>query len=583
MSQNTYTTSFYLSFLKKNLSKRRKKQFAYNIIFSIISAFCELFSVVAIIPLITLFNEEKFQAKANFLNNFDFIFDLLNIQNKELFIIIIFSILSIISSLLRIFNYWYSGFIAGRIGSDLGISLYNNILRSDYKLFLKHNSSEFTTALTYNIQSTVAVIQAIIRGFTSFTIILVLTFSLLFYNFIVGLLVIVILSIIYVFIYLKTRSKLIKNGQIIYKSRNKNLTNLKDSFASIRNIIIDDASSFFINKYSVASATEYSVEALNNALQIAPKHILEAFLFSFLAFLTLIFSVFFQSINPINFFGLVAMGSIKLLPAIQQMFLSIAQIKANQASLLEIRNLTKETQSSIRLFQKSTTIHKFKKSLKFENVSFSYSKNDKCILRNVSLEIYPKECIGVSGETGSGKSTLIDLILGLLVPSNGKIVLDGKVFEENNEMIFNWNRNISHVPQSIFLCDSSIAENIAFGLKKDQIDFQRLKEAAKIAQISDYIDTLPKKYKTQIGEDGIKLSGGQKQRIAIARALYRSKDIMVLDEATSALDALTEKNILESLFNLKTKTIIIISHNENTLKNCSRVLNVKNGSVIELN
>lgn len=581
MNQNTYTTSFYLSFLKKNLSKRRKKQFAYNIIFSIISAFCELFSVVAIIPLITLLNDQKLLAKANFVNNFDYIFDLFNIQNKELFIIIIFSILSIISSLLRIFNYWYSGFIAGRIGSDLGITLYNNILKSNYKLFLNHNSSEFTTALTYNIQSTVAVIQAIIRGFTALTLILVLTFSLLFYNFVVGLLVIGILSLIYVFIYLKTRSKLIKNGQIIYKSRNTNLTNLKDSFSSIRNIIIDDVSSFFINKYSVASSTEYSVEAFNNALQIAPKHILEAFFLSFLAFLTLIFSIFFKSINPINFFGLVAMGSIKLLPAIQQMFLSIAQIKAYQASLLEIINLIKETKSSRRFSQNSTTIHKFKKSLKFDDVSFRYSKNDKCILKNVSLEIYPGECIGVSGETGSGKSTLIDLILGLLVPSNGEIILDGKALGANNEMISNWNRNISHVPQSIFLCDSSIAENIAFGLKKDQIDFHKLKEAAKIAQISNYIETLPEKYKTQIGEDGIKLSGGQKQRIAIARALYRSKDILILDEATSALDALTEKNILESLFNLKTKTIIIISHNESTLRNCSRLLNVKNGRVTE--
>ena len=245
MVKDKFSTTFYLSFAKKFV-KRRKRQFIFNIFISILGAFSELFSVMAIFPLIGLLSGNFSLEEIEFFIDLEFISNLLNIQNRELIVILIFSLLSIFASFLRIFNFWYSAFIAGRIGSDLGIKLYKNVLDSIYINFLKRNSSDFTTALTYNIQSAVTVIQAIINGLNAITIISVLIISLLIYNFKVGTLIILLLSLIYLFIYRKTRRRFIKNGEIIYKARNNNLTTLKDGFSAIRNIIIDDASSIFV-------------------------------------------------------------------------------------------------------------------------------------------------------------------------------------------------------------------------------------------------------------------------------------------------------------------------------------------------
>ena len=582
MIKDKFSTRFYLSFLKRSLSNKRKKQCIYIFLLSIFSAFAELFSVVAIFPIIGLLNGNISLDNNDFFIDLEFISRLLNIENKELLIIIIFSFLSIIASALRIFNFWYSGFISGRIGSDLGIKLYKKILKSNFNTFLKRNTSDFTTALTYNIQSVVSVTQGIMTGLNAITIISVLIISLLIYNFKVGILILLILSTIYIFIYRKTKRKFIKNSEIVYRARNSNLTSLKEGFSAIRNIIIDDASSIFIEKYTNSSSKEYSLIALNNTLSVAPKHILEASFLTLLAIMTLLSSIFFKSNSPINFFGLIAMGSIKLLPAIQQVFYSISQIKANQDSLLKISDLFDETATSQRVNQNLKTTHKFEKSLKFEGVSFSYYDDKNYVLKDINLEIKPGEFIGISGDTGSGKSTFIDLILGLIVPSKGNIILDGMKLKSNSKILHQWNKNVSHVPQSIFLCDSSVAENIAFGLKKSQIDFKKLKKVAEIAKVSNFINNLPRNYLTEVGEDGIYFSGGQKQRIAIARALYRDKDLIILDEATSALDASTEKEILDSLIKLKNKTIILISHNEKTLRYCSRILKVHNKCISEI-
>lgn len=581
MKTNKLSTAFYISFLKINLSNRRKKQFFYNILTSIISALFELFSVVSILPIISLLNKSDAEPNNNILIKLNYLLSLLNINNIPLVLISIFSLFAIASSLIRLFNHWYSAFIAGRIGSDLGIKLYRNILNSQYKFFLKYNSGKFTTALTYNIQSTVVVIQSIIRGISSLAIILVLIISLLFYQFKLGFFIISFLILVYLLIYKKTKNKLINNGQIIYKSRKNIITDLKDSFSSIRNIIIHDSPYIFINKYSESSFKEYSHLAQNNCIQILPKYLLEAAFFSAIGFLGLIISVSFKTINPINFLGLISFGCIKMLPALQQLFLSISQIKANQASLLEISNLLDESIILNRKRIESQGITEFKKSIKFDDVSFKYTKESYYILKNISLEISKGDRIGICGETGSGKSTLVDLILGLLSPTQGKIILDGEPLQNTN-LINEWSKNISHVPQLIFLCDTTIIENIAFGLQKDQIDLNKAKKAAKIAQIHDYIERLPQKYYSRIGEDGIQLSGGQKQRIGIARAIYNSKDLLILDEATSSLDRLTEKKVLDELFKMESKTIVFITHKEETFRNCDKVFKVNKSKIFDV-
>ena len=574
LSNQNISTYFYIRFLMNNLSPKRQKQLLFTSFLSILSAIAEFLSVTSILPLISILTSSKPYLEITNLGKFSFFINFFNIKSNPNLIILIFSLLAITSAFLRLFNFWYSGFIAGRVSSDIGVKLFRFILRSNYNLFLKHNSSDFITSLTYNIQSTVVVIQSILRAISSISIILVLTFALLIYNFQLGLLIIIVLSITYIVIYLKTKSRLIRNSEKIYHSRNNIISTLKDSFSSIRNIILDEADDIFVEKYLYSSYKEKSLTAQNNALQIAPKYFLESSFLILIGFLTLILTVYFKSLNPISFFGLLIMGAIKLLPAVQQIFFSISQIKSNQAALYEINSLLSEAKSQSRISESTLKNYKFKHKLLFQNISFKYSQEGQFILNNINLEINKGDSIGVYGKTGGGKSTFIDLIIGLLTPTKGIISLDGNILNSNNSLIKAWQGNISHVPQSIFLCDNTFAENIAFGINKDQIDYSRVKKAAQFALISDYIESLPGKYDSNVGENGIQLSGGQKQRVGIARALYNSKEILILDEATSALDENTEKLILDRLFNLRNKTIIIISHKMKTLKSCSKLFYV---------
>ena len=221
------------------------------------------------------------------------------------------------------------------------------------------------------------------------------------------------------------------------------------------------------------------------------------------------------------------------------------------------KNIAKENQK--KLFENID----FKKKINLEKISFKYKRGEKEIIKSLSFKINKGSKVGIIGPTGSGKSTLLDVIMGLLEPQEGFLEIDGKKLSKNN--INSWRNKISHVPQDIFLFDATIEENIAFTFHEDNIDLKKVIESAKLAEIHSFIESLPNKYKTKVGENGILLSGGQKQRIGIARALFKHKEILTLDEATSALDINTEKNILDNINKIKGTTIIQITHRTNQL------------------
>jgi len=213
-------------------------------------------------------------------------------------------------------------------------------------------------------------------------------------------------------------------------------------------------------------------------------------------------------------------------------------------------------------------------------VSFRHNNESNWVLSNVDLVIKKGSCTGFFGKTGSGKSTLVDIIMGLIPPVDGRLLVDGVSINEENSR--GWQDHIAHVPQDIFLFDSTIEENIAFGVNKHEIDFERIKKAASQAQINDFIQGLPQQYKTVVGERGVRLSGGQKQRIGIARALYNKVDVLVFDEATSALDIKTEESVMKSINNLKKDiTILMITHRLETLKKCDNVIELKDMKIIQ--
>jgi ATP-binding cassette subfamily B protein len=271
--------------------------------------------------------------------------------------------------------------------------------------------------------------------------------------------------------------------------------------------------------------------------------------------------------------GIIALAAQRLLPYLQQSYNGLVSIRGGQATLLELLSLLErpilEIADRIHAYKEIRPL-KFNRTIEFKNVNFSYSTKFP-VLVNFNLIIECGKKIGIKGRTGAGKSTILDLLMGLITPTSGKIEIDG--FPLDGKDIVAWQKNISHVPQDIFLNDSTVKKNIAFGVLDHKIDFARVKLAASAARIDSDIESWENGYETVVGERGMKLSGGQRQRIGIARALYKGASLIIFDEATSALDAKTETEVMESIYQMdQLVTLVMVSHREVTLARCDSII-----------
>ena len=323
--------------------------------------------------------------------------------------------------------------------------------------------------------------------------------------------------------------------------------------------------------------------AENDFISNAPRALVETIAFIYLAFLSLY--VVLTSVNGLIVLSKIAVIAIacqKVLPQLQQIYASWTRLSGNSKAIEKI--LYSINQSIPKKINSSNEKLEFKKYIILNEVYFKYKDTKRYILKGINLKISKSEKIGIIGQTGSGKSTLVDIIIGLLTPTKGDFSVD-EVNISSDKAINFWRSLISYIPQDIYLSDSTIIENIASGVKKEDIDTRKIIKSAKKAQIHDFIKNLPMGYDTNIGEMGIKLSGGQRQRLGIARAIYnvydKNKKILILDEATSALDYEVEDLIIKSIYEIRDDlTLIMISHRLNTLQNCDRILEIKNGSII---
>jgi ATP-binding cassette subfamily B protein len=275
-----------------------------------------------------------------------------------------------------------------------------------------------------------------------------------------------------------------------------------------------------------------------------------------------------------------ALGAQRLLPVLQQAYGSWTGIRSGQTSLQDTLALLDQPLPNYADQPVSEQLP-FHKQINLKQINFRYSPETPVVLKNLNITITKGSRIGFIGTTGSGKSTLLDIIMGLLQPTNGSLIIDDQTVTTENHR--GWQTHIAHVPQAIFLADSTIEENIAFGIPKEQIDHARIRQAAQQAQIADIIETWPKQYQTFVGERGIRLSGGQRQRIGIARALYKKADVIIFDEATSALDNDTEQAVMQAIESLSVDlTILIIAHRLTTLKNCTQIIELGNGNIMRV-
>ncbi len=545
------------------------------------SAFCEALSIASLLPFLSILTNPNNLEDITF---FNYISNLFNLKDSNSFlfpltIIFCFAILS--SGMIRILNLYLSNKLSALIGSDLSINCYRNTLYQPYQIHLKRNTSKIISTITEYISGTINSLNAFLQLITALVVASSLILTLFLINIKIAFTIIFIVGAFYFLIVVLIRKKLKVNSLITSNASKEQIKAIQEGLGAIRDVLISGSQLFYLNVFEKYDKRKRLKQGESNFYAASPKFALESI---GIVFITMIAFQYTQeasgNISIIPFLGALALGAQKLLPACQQIFLNWSTIKSYNYQIEGVLNLLKQP---VEIIPKRKYIGKvfLSKELELKNICFCYIESSNFKLSNINLTIRKGERIGIIGETGSGKSTLLDIMMGLIKPDSGQFFIDGIDLIKNNKLD-HWRSTISHVPQNIYLSDTTIEENIALGINSKNIDFVLLKECAKKAQIHNFINTLPKKYKTIVGERGVQLSGGQKQRIGIARALYKKSKVLFLDEATSALDNKTEKEFLKAIDNLsKEITLVIVAHRLTTIEKCNKVIELNKGKVIQ--
>ena len=564
--------------LWRHLSPRRHKQFAVLVILMFVASFAEVISIGAVIPFLTILtapeNVFSHPAAAPFVQFFGFS----GPQQLVLPLTALFAVAAIISGALRILLIWANTRLAFASGADLSINIYRRTLYQPYSVHVSRNSSELVTAILSKVSLTInSMIMPTVTIISSMLILLGILSALLMVSSVTAIVSMAGFASVYLIIVRITRRRLLLNGKLIAAESTRVTKALQEGLGDIRDVLLDGTQEFYAQTYRQSDIPMRYAQGTNQFISLSPRYAMEAIGMILIAVLA--YFLFYNAggmANAIPILGALALGAQRILPVLQQTFVAWSQIQGGQGSLEDTLNLLEQPLPDF-----LSTEHAplpFVNEIRLNNLSFRYTPESKYVLKNIDLKIKKGSCVGFVGETGSGKSTLIDIVMGLLSPSEGGLIVDAAIVNEANQRC--WQMHIAHVPQFIFLADTSIEENIALGTPKQMIDRKRVQEAAQRAQIAGVIEELPESYNTLVGERGVKLSGGQRQRLGIARALYKQSDILILDEATSALDDDTESKVMREIASrYGDLTILIVAHRVTTLRNCDSIVELESGKV----
>jgi ATP-binding cassette subfamily B protein len=376
-----------------------------------------------------------------------------------------------------------------------------------------------------------------------------------------------------------SRRRLHRNSQRIADEYTHVVKALQEGLGGIRDVLLDGTQPVYCEVYRQADHVLRRAQGDNAFIGQSPRFAMEALGMVLIAALAYVLSrQAHGAATALPVLGALALGAQRLLPALQQGYGAWASMAGSHASLAATIELLDQP-LPVELLRPAPAPMPFRVGIRFRGVRFRYSSDSPWVLDGLDLTIPKGARIGLVGGTGSGKSTTLDLLMGLLAPTEGEVLVDGQPMTGN--LVRAWQRSIAHVPQSIYLADTTVAENIAFGIPRAAIDLQRVQDAARQAQIADFIESRPEGYEAHVGERGVRLSGGQRQRIGIARALYKRASVLVLDEATSALDNETERSVMEAIGGLQRDlTILLIAHRLTTVRHCDTIAELEDGRIV---
>ncbi len=570
---------FFKSF--KILDNNEKKLIYFLVLITIISMLFEVLSIGAIIPVMSgLLDQKQFLNNLDFLNQQSLLNKIFDLNIKYIFLL--FALIFLIKNIVIYFTFSFRSFLLNKIAARLSKNIFSKYTLLDYEEFTKKKTAEITNVNTTIVDVYRDTLGNIILFFSEITIFL----GIIFFLFLIEPKAVIILSVIslglsYLFYYFN-KNLLSDWGRKVKINRESKLQILLQSLNLIKNIKILENQNFFTEKYNFYNKKDYKYIFLQSLINNLPRHF-----FELLGIGILIFSVIymvnmnFQTEDIIIILSIFGVAAYRILPGIGRITTSITLVRFYKYSIDVIyEELINSKINLNKNFFKNKDNYKFL-NLKFNNVSFLRKDNNHTILQDLEFQINKGEKVGVKGLSGAGKTTFIDLICGLLKPTNGKILINDIIDITNLKSTTPI--KIGYIPQSIFLSNDDIISNIAFGLSPNQIKEKKIIEVMKICKLDKFIKNEKILNDISIGEGGANLSGGEKQRFGIARALYTDPDVLIFDEFTSSIDSETEKEIVQNLKNIiKDKTSIFVSHKDSIFAHCNKIYEIKNKKIFQI-
>lgn len=570
--------------LWRHLNRRRRWQLAGVLALLLLSSLAEMFSLGAALPFLAVLAEPQRlwgTAKVQVLAGW------LGWQQPGDLVLpfcLLFALAALLAGLLRLLALWASSGLVQAIGSDLSAEIYRRTLHQPYALLLQRRSSDLISAVANEVDQVVNGLGGLLQLCSGGLVGLALAGVLLVLNPRVTLVMAAVLAGGYGLLLLLSRRRLQRLGAAMRADEAERIRCLQEGLGSIRDVILDGSQATYSRVYGQADRRLRRHRGQGEVIALAPRYVMEGVGLALIALASLQLTASRTGVlGALPLLGALALGAQRLLPTLQLIYANWTGLRLHQPALHSVLAYLDQpipdphpepTQPPPAPPQNPAP--PFQAALQLRDASYRYAPEQPWVLRHAELTIRPGERVGIVGRTGSGKSTLVDLLMGLLEPTTGELLVDGEPLR--GERLRRWRSGIAHVPQSVFLLDGTIAENIAFGLPARQVDWPRLEAAAERALLADVLRSLPQGLHTPVGERGVRLSGGQRQRIGLARALYRQAAVLVLDEATSALDTATEAQVLASIAALGAQvTVLMIAHRASSLVGCQRLIRIAHG------
>jgi HlyD family secretion protein len=575
------------------LTPHQRKQFYVLQLLVVIMAFTELLGIASIAPFMALVGDMSLLEKEGVFAQL-YQFSGLTHPNDFLFYAgLAVLVMLIFSTVISMFTIWKLSLYAARVGTEISDRLYTHYMQQDWLFYANGSSAHLTKQVsTETLRVTDSIIQPLVIMNAKVVLSVFISIGIFVYDPLVALSGLLLFVGAYILLYKIVRKRLQANGRNMSKIFTERFRLMNEGFGGIKDVLLLNRRHDFVERFQESGKTFAYARGTNTAISQVPRYFMELIAFGAMIGLVLVLIKLHEgnlgTVLPI--LAVYALAAFKLLPALQQIYSCIAQIKGNAAAFEAIKedlaesfksqsNATKLNGAQQPIAKENMAAHlPLRQQISLNNVTFSYPGKPCPALDGLNMIIPTNSIIGLVGASGSGKSTAIDLLLGLLTPQQGELCIDGIGINAENKRA--WQNSIGFVPQSIFLSEGTIAENVAFGLSTKDINLDQVKKAIQLAHLTEFVEQLPNGLDTKVGERGVQLSGGQRQRIAIARALYNEAAVLVFDEATSALDGITEKIIMEAIHDFNgQKTIIMIAHRLKTVQKCDTIYLMEKGEI----